>query len=215
MEKTLTEERCRYQNLLSEHLHLEEQHRDLREEMNLANVRRALWITAASSHLATDCVTPFTCRFFFLFHVQSASQSGHQTSNSGYSSTSSELSQSLGSTEDEDDDSPVQLEVWINHPYWLLCLVNCCGWLISGDQCEPCYKLVKRCCMVVVFCRGPCNLWAAPAVLQEEESYFVFRQIVWVDFLPSEGHNPGLPIKNWNCCMNWGEINGDNYQKKK
>lgn len=54
MEKTLAEERCRYQNLLSEHLHLEEQHRDLQEEMNLAKVRRTLWITAASSHLATD-----------------------------------------------------------------------------------------------------------------------------------------------------------------
>lgn len=48
MEKTLAEERCRYQNLLSEHLHLEEQHRDLQEEMNLAKVRRTLWITAVS-----------------------------------------------------------------------------------------------------------------------------------------------------------------------
>lgn len=112
MEKTLTEERCRYQNLLSEHLHLEEQHRDLKEEMNLAKVRRTLWITAASSHLATDCITPLTCVCFFFFRIQSANQSGHRRSNSGYSSTSSELSQSLGSTEDEDDDSPVQIEVW-------------------------------------------------------------------------------------------------------
>lgn len=35
MEKNLTEERSRYQSLLSEHLHLEEQHNDLKEEMNL------------------------------------------------------------------------------------------------------------------------------------------------------------------------------------
>ncbi|KAM3609650.1 uncharacterized protein V6R79_018209 [Siganus canaliculatus] len=33
--KDLTEERSRYQSLLSEHLHLEELHRDLQEEMNL------------------------------------------------------------------------------------------------------------------------------------------------------------------------------------
>lgn len=39
MEKTLTEERSRYQSLLSEHLHLEEQHRDLKEEMSLSIVR--------------------------------------------------------------------------------------------------------------------------------------------------------------------------------
>uniref|UniRef100_A0A8C4HTM8 Myosin VAb n=1 Tax=Dicentrarchus labrax TaxID=13489 RepID=A0A8C4HTM8_DICLA len=36
MEKDLTEERSRYQNLLSEHLHLEERHRDLKEEINLS-----------------------------------------------------------------------------------------------------------------------------------------------------------------------------------
>lgn len=39
MDKDLTEERSRYQNLLSEHLHLEERHRDLKEEMNLSIVR--------------------------------------------------------------------------------------------------------------------------------------------------------------------------------
>uniref|UniRef100_A0A8C4HTT2 Myosin VAb n=1 Tax=Dicentrarchus labrax TaxID=13489 RepID=A0A8C4HTT2_DICLA len=39
MEKDLTEERSRYQNLLSEHLHLEERHRDLKEEINLSIVR--------------------------------------------------------------------------------------------------------------------------------------------------------------------------------
>lgn len=38
MEKNLTEERSRYQSLLSEHLQLEEQHRDLKEEMSLSNV---------------------------------------------------------------------------------------------------------------------------------------------------------------------------------
>uniref|UniRef100_A0A3P8W035 G protein subunit beta 5 n=1 Tax=Cynoglossus semilaevis TaxID=244447 RepID=A0A3P8W035_CYNSE len=35
LEKDLGEERCRYQSLLSEHLHLEEQHRDLQEEMRI------------------------------------------------------------------------------------------------------------------------------------------------------------------------------------
>nr|XP_046249242.1 unconventional myosin-Va-like [Scatophagus argus] len=35
MEEDLTEERSRYQSLLSEHLRLEEQHRDLKEEINL------------------------------------------------------------------------------------------------------------------------------------------------------------------------------------
>lgn len=39
MEKDLTEERSRYQSLLSEHLHLEERHRDLKEEMNVSIVR--------------------------------------------------------------------------------------------------------------------------------------------------------------------------------
>lgn len=38
MEKTLTEERSRYQSLLTEHLHLEEQHRDLKEEITLTKV---------------------------------------------------------------------------------------------------------------------------------------------------------------------------------
>lgn len=70
MEKTLTEERCRYQNLLSEHLHLEEQNRDLKEEMYLTNVLKTLWITSASSHLAADCITPFTRGFFFLPYTE-------------------------------------------------------------------------------------------------------------------------------------------------
>uniref|UniRef100_A0A8C9YAM2 Myosin VAb n=1 Tax=Sander lucioperca TaxID=283035 RepID=A0A8C9YAM2_SANLU len=39
LEKDLTEERSRYQSLLSENLHLEERHRDLKEEMNLSIVR--------------------------------------------------------------------------------------------------------------------------------------------------------------------------------
>ncbi|XP_027128874.1 unconventional myosin-Va-like [Larimichthys crocea] len=46
MEKDLTEERARYQSLLSEHLHLEERHRDLKEEMSL-NINK-------SSHKRTD-----------------------------------------------------------------------------------------------------------------------------------------------------------------
>lgn len=39
LEQDLTEERSRYQSLLSEHLHLEEQHRDLKEQMDLNTVR--------------------------------------------------------------------------------------------------------------------------------------------------------------------------------
>ncbi|XP_026221409.1 unconventional myosin-Va-like [Anabas testudineus] len=48
LEKDLTEERARYQSLLSEHLHLEERHKDLKEEMNLdiSSVK--------SSHRRTD-----------------------------------------------------------------------------------------------------------------------------------------------------------------
>uniref|UniRef100_A0A7N6FEG4 Myosin VAb n=1 Tax=Anabas testudineus TaxID=64144 RepID=A0A7N6FEG4_ANATE len=41
LEKDLTEERARYQSLLSEHLHLEERHKDLKEEMNL-DIRQEL-----------------------------------------------------------------------------------------------------------------------------------------------------------------------------
>lgn len=69
MEKSLSEERSRYQSLLSEHLHLEEQHRDLKEEMSLTKVRRTLWIpaapttTRASLHL--DAYHSFIV-FFFL-----------------------------------------------------------------------------------------------------------------------------------------------------
>ena len=39
MEKDLTEERSRYQGLLSEHRHLEQRHRDLKEKMDLSIVR--------------------------------------------------------------------------------------------------------------------------------------------------------------------------------
>uniref|UniRef100_A0A3Q1JUY7 Uncharacterized protein n=1 Tax=Anabas testudineus TaxID=64144 RepID=A0A3Q1JUY7_ANATE len=42
LEKDLTEERARYQSLLSEHLHLEERHKDLKEEMNLDIVRNCI-----------------------------------------------------------------------------------------------------------------------------------------------------------------------------
>ncbi|XP_074488727.1 unconventional myosin-Va-like [Sebastes fasciatus] len=70
LEKDLTEERSRYQSLLSEHLHLEERHRDLKEEMSLSI---------------------------------SSSKSGHKRTDSNYSSISSEFSQSLGSTDGEDD----------------------------------------------------------------------------------------------------------------
>lgn len=39
LKKDLTEERSRYQSLLSEHLHLQELHKELKEEMNLSIVR--------------------------------------------------------------------------------------------------------------------------------------------------------------------------------
>ncbi|XP_051807494.1 unconventional myosin-Va-like [Acanthochromis polyacanthus] len=48
LEKDLTEERSRYQTLLSEHLHLEERHRDLKEEMDL-NMS-----SSKSTHKRTD-----------------------------------------------------------------------------------------------------------------------------------------------------------------
>ncbi|KAM7414758.1 hypothetical protein PAMA_019528 [Pampus argenteus] len=70
LEKDLTEERSRYQSLLSDHLHLEERHRDLNEEMNVRI---------------------------------SSSKSSHKRTDSNYSSNSSEFSQSLGSTDGEDN----------------------------------------------------------------------------------------------------------------
>ncbi|KAM9375860.1 unconventional myosin-Va-like isoform 2-T2 [Pholidichthys leucotaenia] len=70
LEKDLSEERSRYQSLLSEHLNLEERHRDLKEQMDLNT---------------------------------SSNKSGHTRTDSNYSSNSSEFSQSLGSSEGEDD----------------------------------------------------------------------------------------------------------------
>ncbi|KAI3370674.1 hypothetical protein L3Q82_007236 [Scortum barcoo] len=91
MEKDLTEERSRYQSLLSEHLHLEERHRDLKEEMTLRH-RKTRFIWCNTTGIA----------------AVSSSKSGHKRTDSNYSSNSSEFSQSLGSTEGED--SPVQTE---------------------------------------------------------------------------------------------------------
>ncbi|XP_042351953.1 unconventional myosin-Va-like [Plectropomus leopardus] len=48
LEKDLTVERSRYQSLLSEHLHLEEQHKDLKEEMNVS------MSSSKSGHKRTD-----------------------------------------------------------------------------------------------------------------------------------------------------------------
>lgn len=58
LEKDLTEERSRYQSLLSEHLHLEERHRDLKEEMemNVSIVRDISF-----------CVTVLKC--LIIYHV--------------------------------------------------------------------------------------------------------------------------------------------------
>ncbi|KAK2842399.1 hypothetical protein Q5P01_012599 [Channa striata] len=48
LEKELTEERSRYQSLLIEHLHLEERHKDLKEEMHLST------ISSKPGHKRTD-----------------------------------------------------------------------------------------------------------------------------------------------------------------
>lgn len=73
MEKSLSEERSRYQSLLSEHLHLEEQHRDLKEEMSLTKVWRTLWIPAAltttRTSLRLDANHSFIV-FFFLMYIE-------------------------------------------------------------------------------------------------------------------------------------------------
>ena len=45
MERSLAEERSRYQSLLSEHLHLEERHRDLKEELDQNTVRKTSVLT--------------------------------------------------------------------------------------------------------------------------------------------------------------------------
>ncbi|KAM4553693.1 unconventional myosin-Va-like isoform 1-T1 [Fundulus diaphanus] len=69
LEKDLTDERSRYQSLLSEHLQLEERHKDLKEEMSVSII---------------------------------SSKFSHQRTDSNYSSNSSEFSQILSSTDDED-----------------------------------------------------------------------------------------------------------------
>uniref|UniRef100_A0A671VJL4 Myosin VAb n=1 Tax=Sparus aurata TaxID=8175 RepID=A0A671VJL4_SPAAU len=51
IERSLAEERSRYQSLLSEHLHLEERHRDLKEEMDQNTVRNASDETQATVDL--------------------------------------------------------------------------------------------------------------------------------------------------------------------
>uniref|UniRef100_A0A671VPV9 Myosin VAb n=1 Tax=Sparus aurata TaxID=8175 RepID=A0A671VPV9_SPAAU len=80
IERSLAEERSRYQSLLSEHLHLEERHRDLKEEMDQNTVRN------------------------------SSSKSGHKRTDSSYSSNSSEFSQSLGSSEGDDSPIQTELQ---------------------------------------------------------------------------------------------------------
>ncbi|CAJ1056485.1 unconventional myosin-Va-like [Xyrichtys novacula] len=75
-EKDLAEERSRYQSLLSEHLHLEERHRDLREEMDLN-------------------INP---------------DKSNQNRKDSIYSTSSEFSQSCGSTEGDDSSIPTEDE---------------------------------------------------------------------------------------------------------
>uniref|UniRef100_A0A3B4VE94 Unconventional myosin-Va-like n=1 Tax=Seriola dumerili TaxID=41447 RepID=A0A3B4VE94_SERDU len=69
LEKNLGEERSRYQSLLSEHLHLEEQHRDLKEQMNLSIVRN--FTLASFSFQNATLGQKFICRclIFFFFSL--------------------------------------------------------------------------------------------------------------------------------------------------
>lgn len=48
LEKDFTEERSRYQSLLSKHLQLEERHKDLKEEMNVTIVRKIFLLCMAT-----------------------------------------------------------------------------------------------------------------------------------------------------------------------
>lgn len=54
LETDLNEERSRYQNLLSEHLRLEEKYDDLKEEMALSSVSNTFaHVLRAMSHIST------------------------------------------------------------------------------------------------------------------------------------------------------------------
>lgn len=57
LEKDLTKERSRYQSLLSAHLHLEELHKDLKEEMNLNTVRNVSFSIALHRHVMQQVLT--------------------------------------------------------------------------------------------------------------------------------------------------------------
>ncbi|XP_033823804.1 unconventional myosin-Va-like [Periophthalmus magnuspinnatus] len=85
LEMDLTEERSRYQNLLSEHLELEERHRDLKEEISSLTMPKLV----------------------------------HKRNDSYYSSNSSEFSQSLGSTDAEDNSSQTESESTVDLPLLL------------------------------------------------------------------------------------------------
>lgn len=82
LEMDLSEERSRYQNLLSEHLELEERHKDLKDEMKSMSVPKF----------------------------------NHKRNDSFYSSNSSEFSQSLGSTDTEDNASHTENESPVDLP---------------------------------------------------------------------------------------------------
>uniref|UniRef100_A0A665X0D0 Myosin VAa n=1 Tax=Echeneis naucrates TaxID=173247 RepID=A0A665X0D0_ECHNA len=75
LETDLNEERSRYQNLLSEHLHLEEKYDDLKEEMALSSVRYThiaiityeRFTLLICNHTQSSChVHHFTVGFFFI-----------------------------------------------------------------------------------------------------------------------------------------------------
>lgn len=70
LQRELTEERSRYQNLLSEHLHLQELHKDLKEELELRLVRQIFLLLCSVnvlfSHDGPNLVT-FVYFFIFLF----------------------------------------------------------------------------------------------------------------------------------------------------
>lgn len=94
LEVDLNEERSRYQNLLTEHLRLEEKYDDLKEEMaSLVSVtgRRATesFQRAEALTLNSSLKAALSHQFFF-FDMQKVSKPGHRRTDSTHSSNESE-----------------------------------------------------------------------------------------------------------------------------
>lgn len=60
LENDLNEERSRYQNLLTEHLRLEEKYDDLKEEITLAVVRTRAFMDYLTSHLKNQLINVYS-----------------------------------------------------------------------------------------------------------------------------------------------------------